>query len=1190
MTMVIGDRKIVGVIKRRADARAIYEQALAQGQTASLLEQERPNIFTQSVGNIKPKQEVKIIISYFDVLKYDMGIYEFHFPMVVGPRYNAGAKFAGTPAPVAPAAGTPAGAMPAAGVNPPVLAPGTRNGHDISLAVGLDAGVPIRDIVIPNHKTDWKQTGATKATAVLSPDDAIPNKDFVLRYNVSGTKPEMAVLANCEHSGDGYFMLMIQPRIDEELAKAPPREVVFMVDVSGSMGGAPTQKNIEIMREFFQRSKPDDTFQVITFAGDSQKLFDKAVPATPENVQKALNFTNGMQGGGGTEMMKAIRMVLEDPTDPQRVRIVVMLTDGFIGNEAEIIEAVGKHAGDKIRFWTVGIGSAPNRFLLDGVAKKGGGASAVVELNTDPKEVVGGSIVERIHRAQLANIQIDWNGLSVFDVYPRKITELWAGRPVILFGRYMYGGVSQIKITGTAEGKPLTYTIEVSLPDGGARAHNVLSKVWARNKIEDLMAQMNYGEDAAIIEEVTQTALNYRLMSQYTSFVAVDEQDAPKLTEPAKLPRRVGIPVPLPAGVSFEGIFGSTAPAVVNTSWLSASESAPISKAPLSPGRSSAKANNATPSPVPTQPPAVYTRTGIASANSTITPPPAVYYQTVGAASPMPIPGSPGPAGIPGPVGAMGNASSVTYGNAANLPTNGLSINTSRFPIVTSTDGWNGFLNFDDANVAYGRSFKDAPASHWAYQAVSLTNMKQIAPQRHQEAQKALADAQVLQQKGDFAGAFRRAQQAYLLDLAAPNYAYDGTQTRAANLMQSVLDDQQAARVKDDSALGDKLNLVIRDQALKDALNAVDKAAKLQLTILPGSLEDAAELAGINEVRVSYLDLRNATVAQALDWLLTERSLTWTAEKKAITVGSTRRMPGASAWVYQIGALAIPQAKDGVIQTADAEKALDTFLHVSHLAIGQQGDDGFNAGTSVLLDADRMLVYGDLATHEKMQAFLQALASKDAKFDLTGPALAEARALQVQTAANWESRAQMREQQRVGQEQFRLLQALDTYSWQLLAGMTHGSVDDQAFTELQIAWNNPQMAKILNGQNAVLAYRSAWLINQTAQALPQDAKPIAKLAGQSAKLLTTQYPALVKQLTGKPDPMAYVSTLYATLALRDVQGRHPPPCHHGKGAGAAGAGHANPNLPPTRRRPAHPRYGYRPGVDESDHGRTNRRQ
>ena len=599
MTMTVGDRRIVGLIKRRAEAQALYQEAIQQGKTASLLEQERPNIFTQSVGNIAPQDEVRIEISYVDVLDYDMGTYEFHFPMVVGPRYIPGAPTSKVPELPdelegkvgeleVPLDGVREGAEPsgtgvapdtdrvpdASRITPPVLKPGYRTAHDISLAVSLDAGVPIQDIQIVNHKAEVDRVDASGATAVLSPADSIPNKDFVMKYAVVGKKPGMAVLAHSKEPKQGYFMLMIQPKLDAELTKAPPREIVFLVDVSGSMRGEPTQKVKETMHHFLRRTKPNDTVQVITFAGFASKLFEKPVPATQGNIEHALNLTQQIRGGGGTEMLKAIKLVLNEPVDPERVRIVVMLTDGYIGNEAEIIAEVDKRAGDQIRFWALGIGTSPNRYLIDGVAKHGGGMAKMLALNTDPGPLVE-QIAERIHRAQLAKIQIDWNGLSVYETYPRRIPELWAGRPIVMFGRYAAGGSQKIELSGSAEGKPLKYKLHVTLP-AAQPAHDVLSKVWARKKIEDISAQLYAANAPEIIEEITNIALNHRLMTQYTSFVAVDENDMQPINQEAKVPRQVVVPVPLPEGTEYRGFYNQSTRVAASKIERSAGGSVPM--------------------------------------------------------------------------------------------------------------------------------------------------------------------------------------------------------------------------------------------------------------------------------------------------------------------------------------------------------------------------------------------------------------------------------------------------------------------------------------------------------------------------------------------------------------------------------------------------------------------------------------
>ncbi len=459
MTMVIGKRHIVGVIKRRAEARWAYETALARGQSAGLLEQERPNIFTQSVGNIPAHAEVRIEIGYFDVLKYDEGVYEFHFPMVVAPRYIPGEATSAKPPVPGELQGkvgdmrtppVPPGAPPATGtgwspdtnrvpdasrITPPVLKPGYRTGHDISLSLTLDAGVPMQNLRVVNHLADVQRQGESRATITLSPDDAIPNKDFVLRYYVKGDRPQTALFTHAKSSGDGYFLLMMQPGAEAQQSKEQPREIVFTIDVSGSMLGQPQEKVKEVMKDFLVLLKPEDTVQVVTFANNPEKLFDKAVPATPENIAKALAFSQSLHAGGGTEMLKGLKYALDAPLDPQRVRMAVLFTDGDVGNEEENIHEVSKRCGDHQHVSVVGIGSSPNRYLIDGIAKAGQGICGVVELKTDPAELVG-QLADRLHRAQLADIHIDWGGLQVSDCYPRHIPDLWAGKPLVLYGRF----------------------------------------------------------------------------------------------------------------------------------------------------------------------------------------------------------------------------------------------------------------------------------------------------------------------------------------------------------------------------------------------------------------------------------------------------------------------------------------------------------------------------------------------------------------------------------------------------------------------------------------------------------------------------------------------------------------------------------------------------------------------------------
>src|SRR6185295_5150807 len=311
MTMKIGDRTISCKIMKKEEARATYEAAKAQGKTASLLDQERPNIFTQAVANIMPGDKVTIEISYVETLKYEDGSYEFVFPMVVGPRYVPGSptdKQGGGWSP------DTTKVPDASRITPPVAAKGARAGHDISIEVALDAGVPLDDIKSINHEVDSERLTAHSTFVRLKKRNEIPNKDFILKFDVAGRRIEDAVLTHrAAHgdSGEGFFTMILQPPDRVTAEDVTPKEIVFVLDTSGSMSGFPIDKAKEAMKLALDGLYPQDTFNLITFAGDTEILFPQPVAATPANLKKAQAFLAGTSGAGGTEMMKAITASLD---------------------------------------------------------------------------------------------------------------------------------------------------------------------------------------------------------------------------------------------------------------------------------------------------------------------------------------------------------------------------------------------------------------------------------------------------------------------------------------------------------------------------------------------------------------------------------------------------------------------------------------------------------------------------------------------------------------------------------------------------------------------------------------------------------------------------------------------------------------------------------------------------------------
>ncbi|MGH7166513.1 MAG: VIT and vWA domain-containing protein [Nitrospiraceae bacterium] len=552
MTLTVGDRIVKAKIKRREEAQAMYEAARTAGHVAGLLDQERPNIFTQSVANIMPGENVTITISYAETLTYEDGSYELVFPMVVGPRYIPGQPTGNQGGGWAPDTDR---VPDASRITPPVVKEGTRAGHDISLEVVLDAGVPIESLASPSHAISVERPGADRAVVRLQNKAVIPNKDFILTYDVAGRKIEDAVLThrNGQHGNAGFFTLILQPPDRVSPAEVMPKELVFVLDTSGSMSGVPIEKAKETMKLALEGLYPQDTFNLITFSGDTHILFPEPVPATKENLQKAQAFLQSRAGGGGTEMMMAIRAAL-DPSDAQNhVRIVCFMTDGYVGNDLEIIAEVQRHPNARV--FSFGIGSSVNRFLLDKMAECGRGEVEYVGLKDDGSAAAK-RFHERVRNPLLTDITVDWGRLTVADVYPSRLPDLFSAKPVVLTGRYTSAAKGVIRLRGKMAGRETTREIQVNLP-GSEPRHQVLATLWARTRIDDLMGQDLNGLQrgttrAEVREAITQLGLDYRLMTQFTSFVAVEEIT---ITDGGQ-PRRIDVPVEIPEGVSYEGVFG----------------------------------------------------------------------------------------------------------------------------------------------------------------------------------------------------------------------------------------------------------------------------------------------------------------------------------------------------------------------------------------------------------------------------------------------------------------------------------------------------------------------------------------------------------------------------------------------------------------------------------------------------------
>jgi Ca-activated chloride channel family protein len=540
--MTVGERRIRGVIRDREEARQIYEEARAQGYAAALLQQERPNIFTQKVANIEPGRSIDIDITYFNTLAYEDGAYSFVFPMVVGPRFNPPYSAEGVGA-------VGRGETGASDQSTEVeyLRPGERSGHDIVLAVDINAGVPLESLSSPTHVIEVHQETGSTAQVKLAASDRIPNRDFVLRFRVAGETLKSALLTHEDDDG-GYFTLMLHPPDVSAREPRRPLEMVFVLDCSGSMSGEPMEQAKRAARRALRRLGPDDTFQIIRFSSNASQLGPEPIAATPDSIERGLEYLRRLRGSGGTMMIEGVKAALDFPHDPARLRYVCFLTDGFIGNEAEIVRAIDQRLGAS-RVFSVGIGGSVNRHLIDRMASAGRGASTVL-LPGDATTQIMDAFFDRAARPLLTDLELDFGGAAVHGVSPHRLPDLFAGRPVLVTGRYEGPRPARVIVSGSgAEG---VRSYEVAPGDTADEPIPALACIWARQQIRSLdQAEMVTG-DEAIGPRIRDLALRHGLVSAYTSFIAVDART--RADDPVV--RRIPVAVPVPEGVTYEGAVG----------------------------------------------------------------------------------------------------------------------------------------------------------------------------------------------------------------------------------------------------------------------------------------------------------------------------------------------------------------------------------------------------------------------------------------------------------------------------------------------------------------------------------------------------------------------------------------------------------------------------------------------------------
>ncbi len=529
MRMRVADRIVEAQIREKQAAKRDYEAARREGKSASLLEQHRPNVFQMSIANVRPGDEIAVDLRYTETVIPTDGVYRFVFPTVVGPRYN------GT-------AGSESQKVEG-WIAQPTLRFGQAANHTVGIQVEVNGPVPVQQMQSPSHRLSADGIGTRNARAVLAPSADHANKDFVLEYRLAGREIASGVLLH-EGKDESFFLAMIEPPARVPSGAIVPRDYVFVLDVSGSMHGFPIETAKTLLRGLVANLKPTDTFNIIPFAGGHSLYAPQSMPATRENVESAIRFINGQRGGGGTEMLAALRRALALPTDHDRARSFVVITDGYVSIEKEAMDLIRANLG-QANVFAFGIGSSVNRFLIEGLARAGRGEAFVV-LNPQQAAIEADRFRAYIEAPVLTRIRVHFSGFDAYDVDPPQVPDLFAQRPIVLSGKFRGKPAGAIEIHGIAATGEFFTSVDVGSAALPAHDTKALRTLWARERIATLGDHQKLLNDSAAVKEITELGLKYGLLTDYTSFIAIDKV----IRNPTGAQTSVDHPQPLPEGVS----------------------------------------------------------------------------------------------------------------------------------------------------------------------------------------------------------------------------------------------------------------------------------------------------------------------------------------------------------------------------------------------------------------------------------------------------------------------------------------------------------------------------------------------------------------------------------------------------------------------------------------------------------------
>ncbi|GAB6051835.1 marine proteobacterial sortase target protein [Magnetospira thiophila] len=549
LRMVVDDKVIQGVVREKQQARETYEQAKRQGKRASLVTQERPNIFTTAVANIAPGGHVAIEIGLQEVLRWTDGHYELRFPAVMTPRYIPGQQE------ILGAAGSGWGkntnqVPDAERITPPLILPQGQMMNPLSFTLHLDAGVPLEGISSPSHEIVVTPDEGGRLTVTLKDGTVPADRDFVLTWTPrAGDEPRMSLFRETGADGADYLLALVQPpRAEARRETLPPREVLFIIDTSGSMDGLSMDGAKAALRKALDGLGPRDRFNIIRFSNEASPLFDRPRPADPRHLKQARGFVESLSADGGTEILSALHLALDGRFDAGRVRQIILLTDGAVGNETEILRDVRRGLGDS-RLFTIGIGSAPNSYLMRKAAELGHGTYTFID-NESQVEQGMTQLFAKLEAPVLSDLRATFSPAARAEAWPRQLPDLYAGEPLLLAVRVqdLAGGIS---LGGWLGGVDWSLT----LPLAQAKPAPGIARLWARGKIEGLTDQRYEGRSEEEIRlDVLDVALTHQLVSAYTSLVAVDVTPARPLDQNVT---HQAVPQLPPHGWNLNKLFGA---------------------------------------------------------------------------------------------------------------------------------------------------------------------------------------------------------------------------------------------------------------------------------------------------------------------------------------------------------------------------------------------------------------------------------------------------------------------------------------------------------------------------------------------------------------------------------------------------------------------------------------------------------